>query len=99
MQLAKPLLVGVHTRVKRLLAAENSSSRGATEWCGAMRIGKDNASLGQAIHMGRLDLRVAPKEPDPVIHVIDRDEQYFRASNGLRRTQDEKTKGNRLYDA
>ena len=40
-----------------------------------MRVGKHHASLGEAVHVGRLRLRMSVERPDPVVQVVDGNEE------------------------
>ena len=66
--------VVVHTRPKRLTAGENGVSRRTTQWCGAMSVGKANASLGQAIHVRRDRLRMPTETADPIVQIVNANE-------------------------
>ena len=40
-----------------------------------MGLGEQDSTLGQCIHVRRLDLGVAAEAADPVVQIVDRDEQ------------------------
>ena len=41
-----------------------------------MRVGKHHATLREAVHVGRLRLRMPVERSDPVVQVVDGNEEY-----------------------
>ena len=68
-------VVGEHAGLEGLEAAEHRGPRGIAERGGAVGVGEGDPTPGEAVEVGRLDLRMAPQRPDPVIEVVDRDEE------------------------
>ena len=69
------LVIGEHAGLKRLVAAEDCGAGRIAEGCGAVGVGKGDTTLGEAVDVWRLDLRMAAQRPDPVVEVVDGDEE------------------------
>ena len=72
---ADPRRKPVNAGRRRPQSRHQTRSRGVAERRLAMGVRKPNSSSRQRVDMGRLDLRVAFEIPDPIVLIIDRDEQ------------------------
>ena len=52
-----------------------------------MGIGEDDAAACQPIHVRRLNLRMAAQEADPIVQVVDHDQQHVRPNRLLGEAQ------------
>lgn len=74
----------IQARFMWLDAIQQAQPAGRTSWSDAMRVGEVNAAFGQSIHVGRFSLGVATQKSDPIVHVVNRDEQDVRLGRCLR---------------
>ena len=72
-----------------IITGEKGSSRRAANGTLAMSIGKKHSTLGQSINVRRASLRVTTQATDPVVEIIDSDEEHIDLSG------DPKAKGSR----
>ena len=81
---AHALVVGIQPGTMRRLAGEDCRARWITRRCRAMGVGEEHARSGQTIEVGCASLRVTAEATDPVVQIINGDEEDVGLGGGER---------------
>ena len=76
---AKPWRQAVDAGSGRSQAGHQARAGGVAKGRLAVSVGEGRSAIRQSVHVGCLDLRMSLQRSDPVVEVVDRDEQNVRS--------------------